>query len=182
MSSQRGSHAHICHSTKETRPTPTQIELALFHCSCCVSVMPAPQIVYYQLGAIKVSWPYCVSFIFGHRVTFFYCRRCRRCCCSLCVQRFLSSTACQHKMDMYQLIFTGIERERETMTALVNSGSQQLCASFSFSSSFLCLSLSISISKFNVLATAYASRGNLFDGAACDEAPPPPSHGDLLPL
>lgn len=42
--------------------------------------MPAPQIVYYQLGAIKVSWPYCVSFIFGHRVTFFYCppRRRRR--------------------------------------------------------------------------------------------------------
>lgn len=113
MSSQRASHAHICHSTKETRPTPNPNRARPFHCSCCVSVMPTPQIVYYQLGAIKVSWPYCVSFIFGHRVTFFYCRRCRRCCCSLCVQRFLSSTACQHKMDMYQLIFAGRERERE---------------------------------------------------------------------
>lgn len=102
---------------------------------------------------------------------------------SLCVQRFLSSTACQHKMDMYQLIFTARGGGgRQASPALVNSGSEQLlCA---LSSSFLCLSLSISISKFNVLATAHASRGNLFDGAACALVPPPPPpiHGDLLPL
>lgn len=158
-------HTYVTQQRRpDPRPNPNRARpLPL----CCVSVMPAPQIVYYQLGAIKVSWPYCASFIFGHRVTFFYCPP-RRCSCLLCAQRFPSSTACQHKMDMYQLIFTA----RAGETALVNSGSQQLlCALYS---SFLCLSLSISISKFNVLATAHASRGNLFDGAACAVAPPPP--------
>lgn len=173
---------HMSLNKGDPNPAPTQIELALFHCSCCVlcfcyasatdcllstgsdkSVLALLCVIYF--------WPSCYLLLLSSSSP-----------SSLCVQRFLSSTACQHKMDMYQLIFTACGGGGGDSPALVNSGSEQLlCA---LSSAFLCLSLSISISKFNVLATAHASRGNLFDGAACAVVPPPPPpiHGDLLPL
>lgn len=107
---------HMSLNKGDPNPAPTQIELALFHCSCCVvscccccvvlcfcsasatdcllstgsdkSVLALLCVIYF--------WPSCYLLLLSSSSS----------SSSLCVQRFLSSTACQHKMDMYQLIYT----------------------------------------------------------------------------